>query len=333
MITRSTREKLRILLLSDHCFPAFGAEGAGLHPREFPSGSAYHLHDLLARGLAEEGHEVFYHLQQGTQTALPPGVQLVNGFIPEVDICHTIAGLPQLTRPAAQLSQRLGIPLVLTCHMLRERARAESNWIFVSSPHARTYHSARIVVNGIDPDNHAFSQRKNDYLVFIGAMNKALEKGLDVALALSERKGFRLIVAGTASDYETIQRISKQCAAAGAEYVGDVRGARKADLMARARAVLFPSRLNEGCPLVIMEAMLSGTPVLSSTCGSGGMVTPETGFVCDTDADWAAAIDRLETISPARCREIALDRYHYRRMTNDYVREYRSEIARAARYS
>jgi glycosyltransferase involved in cell wall biosynthesis len=321
---------LRIFLLSDHRFPAFGPEGVGLHPREFPSGSAYHLHDLLARGLVEEGHEVVYQLQQGTQMALPPGVQSANGSIPEVDICHSIAGLPQLTEHAARLSNLFRVPSVLTCHMLREGLRPEANWIFVSSTHARRYDSARVVVNGIDPGDHTYSQQKDDYLVFVGAMNKARQKGLDVALALSARKGFRLIVAGTATDYETIHRISEECAAVGAQYVGDVRGARKAELIAGARAVLFPSRLNEGCPLVIIEAMISGTPVLSSTCGSGGMVTPETGFLCDTDEDWAAAIDRLETISPVRCREIALDRYHYRRMVKDYLREYGNEIAHVA---
>jgi len=324
-------EKLRILLLSDHRYPAFGGEGSGLQPREFPSGSAYHLNDLLARGLSEEGHAVFYRLDLGAEAPLPPGVQLVTGAIPETDICHTIAGLPQLTGPAAEVSARFHIPHLLTCHMLRPGAQAGPNWIFVCDRHARVYDSTRVVVNGIDPGDHIYSERKDDYLVYLGAMNKAQQKGLDVALALSARKGFRLIVAGTAMDSETIHRIAEQCAGAGAEYIGDVRGVRKAELIAGARAVLFPSRLQEGCPLVIIEAMLSGTPVLSSTCGGGEFVTPETGFLCDNEDEWAAAIDRLDTISPARCREIALNLYHYRRMVSDYLREYRYEIARAAR--
>lgn len=322
--------KLRILLLADHRYPAFGGEGCGLQPREFPSGSAYHLHDLLARGLAEEGHEVFYRLDLGAEAPLPPGVQLVTGEIPEIDICHTIAGLPQLTGPAAEVSARFHIPHVLTCHMLRPGAAAGPNWIFVCDRHARVYNSTRVIVNGIDPANHIYSERKDDYLVYLGAMNKAELKGLDVALSLSARKGFRLIVAGTAMDTATIHRIAEQCATAGAEYIGDVRGVRKAELLASARAVLFPSRLPEGCPLVIIEAMLSGTPVLSSTCGGGEFVTAETGFLCDNEADWGRAIDCLDTISPARCRETALALYHYRRMVTDYLREYRREIANAA---
>src|SRR5882757_5961066 len=62
---------MRILLACQHRYPASGETGSGLHPKEFPSGSAYHLHDLLAQGLAELGHDVFYLLQQGAEVPLP----------------------------------------------------------------------------------------------------------------------------------------------------------------------------------------------------------------------------------------------------------------------
>jgi glycosyltransferase involved in cell wall biosynthesis len=98
-------------------------------------------------------------------------------------------------------------------------------------------------------------------------------------------------------------------------------------LLAGARALLFPSRLREGCPLVVLEAMVSGTPVLAG--GTLEIVTPETGFLCGHEDEWVAALDRVAEISPFRCREIALEKYHYRRMVEDYVREYQAEIARA----
>jgi glycosyltransferase involved in cell wall biosynthesis len=102
-------------------------------------------------------------------------------------------------------------------------------------------------------------------------------------------------------------------------------------LIAGARALLFPSRLNEGCPVVILEAMLSGTPVISSARGgSMELVTAETGVLCDREEEWGDAVDRLHEISPVRCREIGLEKYHYRRMTSDYVREYAREIGHFA---
>jgi hypothetical protein len=323
---------VRVLLVSDHRYPAFGTRGTGLHPREYPSGSSYYLHDLLALGLAEEGHEVFYLLGDGGESSLPRGVNRVSNALPQADICHSLVRPPRLAEEAAQFASRLGIPCLLTCHKVQPGCVAEPNWLFVSQSHARAYGRSRVVLNGVHPDDCIFSETKRDYLLFMSAMDRATEKGLDSALTLSIRGGFRLIVAGTGPDCATISRISALCAAAGAQYVGDVRGEEKAELMAGARALLFPSRMTEGCPLVILEAMLSGTPVISSTCGgSVEIVTPETGFLCETEEQWLDAIDRLDRISSAHCREVGLTKFHYRRMVRDYVAEYEREIASYAR--
>jgi glycosyltransferase involved in cell wall biosynthesis len=317
--------------MAGHRYPASGENGVGLHPAEFPSASAYHLHDLLAAGLAEEGHQVFYRVLRGAGAPPPPGVAFVTALPEDVDVCHAIAGPPGESDELLAFGARHGKPCLLTCHMVRAGTKAAPNWVFVSRSHARAYGSDRIVVNGINPDDYIFSETKGDYLLFMAAMDKAVEKGIDLALDLSRRKGFRLIVAGTGMGYETIHRIAGMCAAAGADYRGDVRGIARAQLLAGARALLFPSRLNEGCPLVILQAMLSGTPVISSQCGgSVDIVTPETGFLCGHSGEWDAAINRIGEVSPRRCREVGLEHYHYRRMVRDYLREYEREIAKGA---
>ena len=321
---------MRVLLASPHRYPASGQNGSGLHPREYPSGSGYHLHDLIAQGLAEEGHHVFYYVKKGAEIPLPAGVVQVAAPIAEIDLCHAPIGPHGFAEAMLDFGYAHHRPCLLTCHMKETDGPASSNWVFVSRSLARAHGSDRVVVNGINPNDLIFSETKDDYLLFIGAMNRAADKGLDLALALARRAGFRLVVAGTGLNYETIHLVSELCLASGAEYVGDVRGTKKAELIAGACALLFPSRLNEGCPLTILEAMLSGTPVISSR--SGGTVellTPDTGILCDKDEEWAAALHRLHEISPLRCREIALEKYHYRRMVRDYVREYEAELARA----
>lgn len=318
---------MRILLVSSHCYPASSKIGSGLHPKVYPSGSGYHLHDLLAQGLAEEGHEVFYQLHKGAEIPMPPGVKLVSDPVAEVDICHAPLGPPGFEKAMLEFGTAHRKPCLLTCHMKVPDMRGDANIVFVSRALAAAHASSRYVLNGIHPDDFMFLEQKQDYLLFMSAMNRAADKGLDFALALSKRKGFRLIVAGTGLDYETIQRVAGLCAGAGAEYVGDVRGSRKAELIAGARAVVFPSKLEEGCPLVILEAMMSGTPVISSRGGgSVELVTPETGILCVQEAEWDDAVDRVAEISPARCREIALEKFHYRRMVTDYLREYRREL-------
>lgn len=324
---------MRILLVAYHKYPAYGPCGTGPHPRDYPSGSGYHLHDLLAQGLAEEGHEVFYLLKKGADGPLPAGVTQVSHHVADVDVCHAIA-IPSLVEDTVEFATQHKKPYLLTCHLdLRIRgidpATAGPNWVFVSRTVAQAHGSQRIILNGLSPSNYIFSERKEDYFFFIANIDKAPEKGLDIALELSAKKGLRLIVAGSSDKYETIHRVAEQCAASGAEYVGDVRGRKKAELLAGAKAVFFPSRMNEGCPLVLLEALMSGTPVISSASGgSVEIVSPDVGFLCAQPEDWEHAVDRVHEICPKRCREVALEKYHYRRMVRDYVREYEIEIGR-----
>lgn len=318
---------MRILLAAPHCYPAYTAVGSGLHPRAYPSGSGYHLHDLLAKGLAEKGHEVFYHLARGHDADLPSGVTPCTGWRDDVDLYHTPIGAPGFAESTIAAAGAQHKPCLLTCHMKEESARAAGNWIFVSRALAQAHGAKRVVLNGIDPADHIFSETKEGYFLFIGSMHRAVDKGLVFALSLCQRAGCRLIVAGTGIDRKTVEEVASLCKAASAEYVGDVRGMRKAELLAGARAVLFPSRLQEGCPLVLLEAMMSGTPVISAR--SGGtleIVTPETGILCDLTDDWTGALDQVQHISRHRCRQIAMEKFHYRRMTDDYLREYGLEI-------
>jgi glycosyltransferase involved in cell wall biosynthesis len=318
---------MRILLAAPHRYPAFDQQGSGLEPKAYPSGSGYHLHDLLAKGLAEDGHDVFYYLSQGQSARLPDGVIPTETLRSDVDLFHTPVGPPGFAESVAAATGLDRKPALYTCHLKETGRIAAPNWVFVSRILAQAYGAERFVLNGIDPADVTFSATKRDYFLFLGSMHRAIDKGLPHALALSQSLGFRLVVAGTGLDRQTVEYVAGLCAAAGADYVGDVRGEKKAELLAAAKAVLFPSRLHEGCPLVIIEALMSGTPVVSSRCkGAVEILTPETGFLCDNHAEWSAAIARVHEISPAHCRAHALEHFHYRRMVRDYEREYLREI-------
>ena len=87
---------MRVLLSSDHAYPAANGHGSGLHPKDFPSGSGYILQDLLAKGLAELGHEVSYLVRSVranfSASSVPSGITVV--FEPDfnADVLHTISG-------------------------------------------------------------------------------------------------------------------------------------------------------------------------------------------------------------------------------------------------
>jgi glycosyltransferase involved in cell wall biosynthesis len=325
---------MRILLSSNHRYPGAPKTGSGLRPKSWPSGSGFLIHDLLAKGLAEIGHEVFYRLPEGAEAPLPAGVRLVDDLVAGVDIVHTMSGRDH---DLLQRAEECGIPSVVTCHLdptvpgrlVPDPIR--DNWIFVSRTLAQSLGRRRYVLNGIDPQEYQFATVKQDYFFFIASMDWADHKGLGLALELTRKMGIRLIVAGTAKAKSTVVEIANRCRAAGAEYLGDVRGVEKAALLANARGLIFPTQVNEAFGLAIAEALMSGTPVICSSHGAcAELVTPEVGFICRTESDYCEAVERIDTIAAARCREAAVARFHYLRMARDYLGEYLAEMEAAS---
>ena len=321
---------VRIMLSSEHQYPAENGVSFGPHPKEWPSGSGNQLHDLLAKGLAEFGHEVLYCLRRAPAGALPPGVTRIAAPDASVDIYHNVGFKGE---DYIGFMQSHGKPWVTTCHVDRRTCNLEGwkvnrQWIFVSKTLAACHNSDRYVFNGLDPSEYVFSSAKQDYFLFMSAAERARDKGLETAFEISRRTGIRLVVAGTGLTYEVIREIERACQENGAEYVGDMRGAAKADLFAGAKAFLFPTRMNEAFGLVMVEALLSGTPVIASTKGAcPEVIGPSVGFVCQELDDYLAAVERLGEIRPESCRDYAMERFHYHRMTSDYIREYEAEIA------
>src|SRR3954468_20845491 len=81
---------MKILLSSSHRYPAGGRTGPGLGANPGTSGGAAYVHDHLAKGLAELGHDVFTALSGGYDPPLPPGVRDARDATRGVDILHQI---------------------------------------------------------------------------------------------------------------------------------------------------------------------------------------------------------------------------------------------------
>jgi glycosyltransferase involved in cell wall biosynthesis len=223
----------------------------------------------------------------------------------DVDVLHTIS---DHDNDLVREWQALGKPWVTTCHLDprsrgKERAPATENWIFVSRTLAQLYDSNRYVLNGVDPAEYIFSESKENYILFMSTMDWGNAKGLDVVLSLAGKQPFKVVVAGTGNDWDSVNRVTELCRKANAIYVGDVRGKTKAKLLAGARALLFPTKLDEAFGL-------------------------DVGFVCRDQSDYLAAINNVAGISPQACRDRAISNYHYLRMAADYAVEYERELTR-----
>lgn len=153
-----------------------------------------------------------------------------------------------------------------------------------------------VIPNFFDPDDLEFSADKDDYLLYLGRMTP--RKGLEVVAELAKRH--KVITAGQGDE-----RIP------GATHVGVVRGADKARLLARARAVLVPTRYIEPFGGVAAEAMLSGTPVITSPFGAFTETVDQcaTGFRCHTLGDFLEAAELVDGLDPKQIREWAMERF------------------------
>src|SRR5438093_13137299 len=112
------------------------------------------------------------------------------------------------------------------------------------------------------------------------------------------------------------------CRSVNATYVGEVKCREKAELLAGAKAFLFPTKVEEAFGLGMVEALMSGTPVICSDKGAcPEIISPDVGFVCRDDSEYLAAIEHISDISPQACRDKAMRDYHYLKMTANYIAE------------
>jgi glycosyltransferase involved in cell wall biosynthesis len=298
---------MRVLLTSISRYPA---RGGGL-------GSS-RVHDVLAKGLGELGHTVYYSVAEGYGAALPEGV-VASGREVDADLYHFI------DYPTGGEPPPAGKPWVRTFHAPVDTAgdkktSVDGHFIFVSRAHARSFGATRYVWNGIDPEECVYSETKDDFFLFVvSALSRAESKGLLTAIAVVERLGARLLVAAEV-DVEPVRSPH-------VTYLGAVEGERKAILFARARALLFPVRVCEPFGLVVAEALMSGTPVLGSRWGAlPELVTSDVGFLCDSVEEYVVAAERLRGIRAEDCRRRSMTEFHYRVMTARYVAEYEREM-------
>ncbi len=94
------------------------------------------------------------------------------------------------------------------------------------------------------------------------------EKGIDVAIrACGEIDGALLDIAGTGPEEEALRRLADSVAPGRVRFHGLVDKAEVGRLMLAAAVVVVPSRWYENQPMVVLEALARGVPVVGSALG------------------------------------------------------------------
>ncbi len=168
----------------------------------------------------------------------------------------------------------------------------------------------QVIPNFFDKDDFA-TDTKEDYVLYIGRVIQ--RKGPHVAADIAKRIGLPLKVAGPGvTEYSSTRILGQQVELLGTdmEYVGQVGFKERAELMAKARAVIVPTLYIEPFGGVAVEAMLSGTPVLGSDWGSfTEIVTPDVGRRFRTLRQAQHAFEEVLDLDPFKIRRSAVNRF------------------------
>lgn len=103
--------------------------------------------------------------------------------------------------------------------------------------------------------------------VYLGRLTR--EKGVaNLLAAASELPGAHIKIAGEGPMAEELEGITHDQGLTNVEFLGRVDGEAKWDLVSRAAAIVIPSLWYECFPIVALESLAVGTPVVASALGS-----------------------------------------------------------------
>jgi len=317
-------------------------------------GSVESLVWLLTRELSRLGHEVTVFGTAGSEVsgelvATLPGPYGPPGSLDDWQLCEWVnlcCAIEQSERfdvlhshaylwgmPLQRLSRA---PMVHTTHIVPDENAAKL-WMMQGQAcvTAISLHQwsafpqlrpAAVVTHGVDADMFNFSAQSGDYLCYLGRFTSG--KGPRQAMAVARELGVRLVMAGPSSPYFR-EQVQPLVDGSTVEYIGPVNSRQRNDLLGGARALLYPIQYPEAFGLVLVEAMLCGTPVAALRLGAVPEIVDEgiTGYSVLTTAELPAAVTRCFQLDRHAVRERAARRFSAERMARDYLNVYEQLVA------
>lgn len=322
----SQNRPLRIVQIAPDIYPV---------PPENYGGIERIVYDLTEQ-LVHHGHEVYVYAPKGSRTSgtLIPyeheGIWQQDSIttrvmttLPEhIDLIH------DHTHYSIFGKANLSIPTVCTIHIPVNNSVKYPVYVSKKALELFGGNYGFYVYNGIYPEMYEFSEQKDNYLFFLGRLDEV--KGLHHVLDVAEQTDQRLIVAGPVFDHEHFTKVLKPRMDRNpkVEYVGEVGGKRKQELLKKARCLLFPTTFEEPFGLVMIEAMTCGTPVLA--LGNGAVPEVLSGFpecICQSVDEMVEKVRCLSFPTPQSLRDYVTGRFTIQQMTDQYLSVYEKVIS------
>jgi glycosyltransferase involved in cell wall biosynthesis len=229
----------------------------------------------------------------------------------------------------------VGVPVVTTNHgpFDRElsaiyRSLPDVPVVAISRSQASTaegVHVAAVIPHGIDVAAVPEGTGQGGFAAFLGRMSP--DKGPREAALIARAAGVPLKMAAKLrepAEREYFDAAVKPLLGSDIEYVGELGEKDKLELIGASFALLNPIQWPEPFGLVMIEALATGTPVVTTPSGAAPEIVDDgvTGYLRAGCAGLAEALLAAADLDRAACRAATESRFSTDRMVSDHVRLY-----------
>jgi glycosyltransferase involved in cell wall biosynthesis len=256
------------------------------------------------------------------------------------DLIHS-----HLEWPSLLLAKASSVPVVATFHgrldlpWSRELLASPTSASLVAISHSQA--SAHpdidwtVVYNGLSLAGAPFERRRSEALCFVGRV--APEKGIVEAIEIAQLAGRPLRMAakiaptGRERDYYLEVFVpALEAAGSSVEFLGELSGPERDELLADSYAALMPGSWPEPFGLAAIEALACGTPVIARRVGGLAEIIRDgiDGFFGDDVTELAFKVPEVESLDRRAIRASVLERFSAERMADAYEAVYRRVLGR-----
>jgi len=179
-----------------------------------------------------------------------------------------------------------------------------------------------VIPNYFDLEDFKVESKPGDYFMYLGRIIES--KGIGIAVEIAKRTGLKLKVAGQGNfkrelGFEPPPNV---------EIVGYLEPKERSIMLSGARALLAPTHYNEPFGGVTVEALLCGTPIITSDWGAfaENNIHGVTGYRCRNLEQFIWAAKNIDTINRRTCREFAEKNFSLERVATMYEEYFTSLI-------
>lgn len=159
-----------------------------------------------------------------------------------------------------------------------------------------------VIPNPFTIEEFDYCEEKEDYYLYFGRVMK--EKGIDLAIQATEKLGKKLIIAGPGS----LEDLGYDKVPDHVEMFGPADAEQRRALMKKAKCLLGMTYYVEPFGNMVIEANLSGTPVITTDWGGfiDTVVQGKTGYRIRHFSHLIDAMKSIDSIRPIDCRKHGL---------------------------